>query len=244
MSPSVTTFLFEVINVLLLVGLLAWLFFKPVRAALQAKVDAERQRRDELAAQLTAAEQQRANLDQRLRGFEAEVAQLRQARLAAATEDAAAIRAQAHEAVQRERESATRMLAQLERAQLERLSLAIAATTREAVARLLAILSAPDLEVSLVQAARRQLTALDGRALGAVLIESARPLDDACRTALMTALVGHAPSVDFRVVPDLGAGVRVVTAKGLIDASASGIGREAERALVNALTIEPTGATV
>ena len=238
MSPTLATFLFELINVLLLVGLLGWLFFTPVRATLQAKQDAEQQRRDELAARVAEADRQRADLDKRLQAFETEMAQLRQAHLAAATQEAAAIRAQAHEAAERERESVARTFAQLERAQLERLSAAVAAATRASVARLLATLSAPDLDVSLVHAACRQLAALDGRPLGAVLVESAHPLGDSARAAVTAALDGHAPSAQFRVVPDLGAGLRIVTSKGLIDASALGIAREAERMMTDALAVE------
>ena len=242
MSPTVATFLFELINVLLLIGLLGWLFFKPVRAALQAKQGAEQQRRDELAARVTEVERQRADLDHRLRAFETDMAQRRQAHLAAATQEGAAIRAQAHDAAARERESVARTFAQLERAQLERLSAAVAAATRESVARLLATLSAPDLEVSLAHAACRQLAALDGSLLGAVLVESAHPLGDVARAAVTVALDGRAPS-QFRVVPDLGAGLRIVTSKGLIDASALGIAREAERLLADALAVESRGAT-
>lgn len=243
MSPTVATFLFELINVLLLIGLLGWLFFKPVRAALQAKQGAEQQRRDELAARVTEVERQRADLDHRLRAFETDMAQRRQAHLAAATQEGAAIRAQAHDAAARERESVARTFAQLERAQLERLSAAVAAATRESVARLLATLGAADLEVSLAHAACRQLVALDGSSLGAVLVESAHPLGDAARAAVTAALDDHAHSAQFRVVPDLGGGLRIVTSKGLIDASARGIAREAERLLADALAVESREAT-
>ena len=243
MSPTLATFLFELINVLLLVGLLGWLFFRPVRAALQAKQDAEQQRRDELAARVAEAERQRSDLDERLRAFETDMAQLRQAHLAAATQEAAAIRAQAHEATERERASVTRMLAQLERSQLERLSAAVAIATRGSVGRLLTTLSVPDLDASLVHAACRQLAALEGGPYGAVLVESAHALDDAARAAVTAAFNGRVPSAEFRVVSDLGAGLRVVTSKGVIDASALGIAREAERMLTNALAVEPSEAT-
>ena len=243
MSPTLATFLFELINVLLLIGLLGWLFFKPVRAALQAKQDAELARRNELASQLADAERQRAELERRLRAFETEMAQMRQAHLAAAAQEATATRAQARERDDRERESLMRALAQLERAQLGRLSAAVASTTRASVARLLTTLSGPDLDGSLVHAACRQLAALDGRSLGAVLVESAHPLGDADRAAVTAVLDGHAPAAQFRVVPDLGAGLRIVTSEGLIDASALGIAREAERMLTDALAAEAAEAT-
>lgn len=243
MSPALVTFLFELINVLLLISLLGWLFFKPMRAMLQSKLDAENQRHRQLAAREAEVDQQRADLDQRLRAFDTDMAHLHQAHVTAATQEAIALRTQAHEAAEREREAVRRSLAQLQRAQLERLSAAVAAATRQSVARLLTTLSAPDLEVSLVHAACRRLEAVDGRPLGAVLIESAHPLGDAARATVTAALEGRAPSTQFRVVPDLGAGLRIVTSKGLIDASARGLAQEAERLLTDALTVSSPGAT-
>lgn len=244
MSPTVATFVFELINVLLLVGLLSWLFFKPVRAALQAKLDAERQRRDDLAVQLSEVERQKADLDQRLRAFEAEMAQTRQAEKAAASQEGAAILALARHAAEGERESVIRALAQLERAQLERLSAAVAGVTRESVTRLLTMLGAPDIDMGLVHAACRQLAAYRGSTLGRVLVESAHQLRDTDRAEVIRALDGNAPAAEFRVVPELGAGLRIVTAKGFIDASALGLAREAERVLSDALTANFTRATV
>jgi F0F1-type ATP synthase membrane subunit b/b' len=242
MSPTVATFLFELINVLLLAGLLGWLLFRPVRAALQARQDAERQRRDALTAHEAEIQQQRLDLEQRLRAFEMEIADTRQQRLAAVAEEATTIRRQAHDAAERERDGARRTLAQLDRAHAERLSAAVAAVARDSVARLLATIDGPDLDVSLARAASGKLAALDGRTLGAVLVESAHLLDEPARAAVNRVLDGQAHAAEFRVVPDLGAGVRIVTAKGLIDASARGIAREAERFLAESLAVETTGA--
>lgn len=144
----------------------------------------------------------------------------------------------AHETVERERDSIKRGLAHLERAQVERLSAAVAAATRESVARLLTTLNAPDLDASLAQAACRQLEGLQDSALGPVLIESARPLADSAHAAIVAALNAHARSAEFRVVPDLGAGLRITTGHGLIDASALGLARQAEGLVRDALAAE------
>lgn len=242
MSPTLATFLFEMINVLLLASLLGWVLFKPVRAALQARQDAERQRRDTLAAQEADIERQRLEIERQLRAFEAEIAEARQQQLAAAAAEAATIRRQAHEAAERERESVTRTLAQFERAHLERLSTAVATVTGESLARLLATVDGPELDESLARVACARLITLDGGTQGAVLVESAHPLDDVARATVTTALSSRAHSTEFRVVPDLGAGIRIVTAKGLIDASAQGIAREVERVLVDSLAMAPEGA--
>ena len=237
MSPTLTTFLFEIVNFLLLVWLVSWLLFKPVRAALQARQEAERRRREEVAAGAADIDQQRRELDERLRAFEGDTARMRQEQLNAVTQEASSIRAQAREAAQRERESVKQAMAQLERAQIEQLSAAVAAAARETVVRLLATLDTRDLETSLVRAATRRLAVLDKAQLGAVLVESAHPLDEANRAILTEALDGDAQGLDFRVVPDLGDGIRIVTARGVIDASTRGIAREAERRLTEVLAL-------
>lgn len=238
MSPTLATFLFELINFLLLVGLLGWLLFRPMRSALQARQDAERQKRDELTARVEEAERQEAEVQQRVRAFETEMAAMRQQHLAVAAREADVIRRQAHEAAEHEREAARRGLAQLERAQLERLSEAVARATRQSVARLLARLDAPDLDMSLVHAACNRLATLNEETTGTVLVESAHPLGEPARAALAAALDGNTHTPEFRVAPELGVGLRIVTSKGLIDASGRGMAQEAERALTDALAIE------
>jgi len=237
MSPTLTTFLFELINFLLLVSLLSWLLFRPVRSALQARQDAERQRREELTARVAEAERQEAEVQQRIRAFETDMAAMRQQHLGAVTHEAAEIRRQAHEAAERERDAARQGLAQLERAQLERLSGAVAAATRQSVTRLLATLDAPDLDMSLVRAACSRLAALND-VRGTVLVESAHPLDERARATVSAALDGNTRTTEFRVAPDLGVGLRIATSSGLIDASGRGLAREAERALTDALAVE------
>lgn len=238
MSPTVTTFLFELTNFLLLAGLLGWLLFKPVRSALQARQVEQKRQAEELAARVAESDRQRADLEQRRRTFEDEMAKSRQRHVDAAEREATAIVAHAHENVEHERDAVRRGLVQLERAQVERLSVAVAVATRESVVRLLDMLSATDLDASLTQAACRQLQGLKGRALGPVLVESGRPLADSTHAAIAAALNGHAPSAEFRLVPDLGAGLRITTAQGLIDTSSLGLAREAESLVRDALAAE------
>ena len=238
MSPTVTTFLFELTNFLLLALLLGWLLFKPVRSVLQARQAAEKRQAEELEARAAEANRQHADLEQRQRRFDEEIAELRKTRLAAADHEADVIISRAGEAAERERDVAKRRLTHLERAQVERLSAAVAAATGESIAHLLNVLNAPDLDASLAAAACRQLELLQGRALGSVLIESARPLADTTHAAIAAALNAHAPSAEFRVVPDLGAGLRITTARGLIDTSTLGLVRQAEGLIRDALAAE------
>lgn len=238
MSPTLSTFLFELTNFVLLALLLGWLLFKPVRAALATRQGEEKRRAEALDARAAETDRQRAAVEQRRHVFEAETAELRRGRVAAADQEAAAIVTRAHEAVERERDSVKRGLAQLERDQVERLSAAVAAATHASIVHLLATLNAPDLDASLTAAACRQLKALQGRDLGLVLIESARPLSDNARAAIALVLSTEASATEFRVMPDLGAGVRVTTGQGLIDASAQGLARQAESLVRDALAAE------
>lgn len=238
MSPTVTTFLFELTNFLLLALLLGWLLFKPVRSVLQARLAVERQQAEDSVARATQIDRQQTELERRHRAFEDEIAAQRKNRLAAAEEEAAAIIARAREAADRERESIKRGLAQLERGQVERLSAAVAAATRESVARLLMTLNGPDLDASLAQAACRHLEGLNEGTLGTVLVESARPLADRSHAAIAAALNAHATAAEFRINPELGAGLRITTGQGLIDASALGLARQAETLVREALAAE------
>jgi F-type H+-transporting ATPase subunit b len=233
-SPTLTTFLFELVNFLALAALLGWLLFKPVRAALEARQAEEQQRRKTLEAQEGALAEQRSQLEAQREAFENETARLRKERLARAEAEAAAIIARAKDTADRDVNRGKRMLEHLDRAQMERLSAAVASTSRDAVARLLTTLHTPDIDQALLRAVCRQLEQHDG-SLGAVVVESAAALGDAERAALVTAAGGRAASMEFRVVSSLGAGLRLTTARGLVDGSASGIAAHAERVLSAAL---------
>ena len=238
MSSTLSTFLFELTNFLLLAGLLGWLLFKPIRTTLQVRQAAEKEQIAALAEQKAETERLRADLAQRQSGFEKEMANLRAEHVAAADQEATAIRANARAAANRERESMTRMLGHLEHAQAERVAAVVAATTRDSVERLLTSLGATGLEAALMDSACRQVRALDGGTLGSVLVESAQPLTADAETGLKSALDHRETLAEFRVVPGLGAGVRLTTARGLVDASAAGIASQAERLLIEALTRE------
>ncbi len=238
MSSTLSTFLFELTNFLLLAGLLGWLLFKPVRTTLQERQATEKRQIAALAEQTAEADRLRADLAQRHSAFEQEMARLREEHLATVDQEAAAIRAGARDAAARERDSMTRMLGHLEHAQAERLAVLVAATARDSVERLLTSLGAPGLEAALIDSACRQVRALGGGSLGAVLIESAQPLSASAETAVRAALEHRATDAEFRVIPRLGAGIRLTTAGGLVDASAAGIASQAERLLIETLTNE------
>jgi len=114
-------------------------------------------------------------------------------------------------------------------------TLAVATAAGTVVERLLRQLDGPDVERGLIRAACRELQALDGNDLGAVRVESAHPLDQATQDELTTALGKASRPLEFRVSPSLGAGIRISTSRGLVDASAAGLAAFARGALVEQL---------
>jgi hypothetical protein len=98
---------------------------------------------------------------------------------------------------------------------------------------LLEQIESPDLEQALVGAASRELAKLAAAGpVAPVIVESAGALDPAGLDALARVAGVAGSEMTARLVPELGAGVRILTARGLIDASAAGLAAHAERALV------------
>lgn len=226
-----TTFLFEAVNFVMLAAGLGWLLFRPIRQVLADRRAALTQEMGDVAAKRAEVERLQEAIRQRSAVLDTELEYLRQSALAAAQQEAERIRAGARADAEHEREAARNRLAHLEEAQLERLAAAVAAAAGAAVQRLLQQFGGPDLERSLVQAACRTLQAFEGEALGAVTVESASPLDQETMTALTAVLGDAARTTVFRVTPTLGAGIRITTSHGLVDASATGLAAFAQRLL-------------
>ncbi|MEX2187016.1 MAG: F0F1 ATP synthase subunit delta [Pirellulales bacterium] len=232
MSPTLTTFLFEAANFLVLAAALGWLFFKPVRQALHdrsAKLAAEAQ---EAAGTLTKAEATQREIDATRAHLQEELNELRSRELEAARGQAAQLVADARRAAERELESARHQAAQMSEMQRDTLSNVAAAAAAETVGKLLQQLAGRDLQSALIESACEQLRALPPDAIAPVKVESAQPLTADQRSAVENALGHAAAGADFRTVDDLMGGVRISTGKGLIDASISGLVQFARQSLV------------
>jgi F0F1-type ATP synthase membrane subunit b/b' len=238
-SATWVTFLFEAANFLLLAAVLGWLFFRPVRDALE-------RRRSELEGEQRAAADARAEAERALQDARARRSELedsleelrRRVQREAENERERFIEA-ARAQAQRERETLKEELVSLRRAQARSLARDAAFAAREIVERLLEEMQGPDLEHSLLRAACRELEKLRASGpLAPVVIESVRTLDDAALAALAEAAGVVAADAAHRVDADLVAGLRVLTARGLVDASAAGLAAQAERVLVSQLDRE------
>ena len=238
MSPALTTFLFEVANFFVLAAVLAWLFFKPVRAAIESRRAALKKETDDAAAKLAEADRLRTELKQRLADQDRELEQHRTQAINASEQQAKEILTTAREAAGREFDIARQRLVHLEQSQLEFLGRAVAETAGAAISRLLAQLAQPDLEHVLMAAACRELQAFEGNSLAPVRVESARLLHDAERSLLIAALGSAGNSAEFCVVDGLGPGLRITTNRGLVDVSSAGLAKYSENLLASKLAID------
>jgi F-type H+-transporting ATPase subunit b len=231
-SPSLTTFLFEGANFVLLAAVLGWIFFRPVQAAIErrrAALEAERQEADRIRSE---AERRLAEIEALRREVEVSLDPLRAEARAEAERQAAAILDGARKQGGEERTRLEGELAASRREHARTLARDAAAAARTLVMRLLVDIGGPDLDAALARAACQRLAAIpEANRTGSVEVEAARPLDAETRARFVEA-AGPAATVRDRVVPELGAGVRVIASAGLVDASAAGLAAWAERELV------------
>jgi len=239
MSATWVTFLFEAANFLLLAAVLGWLFFRPVRGALERRrSELEREQR---AAAADRAEAERALGEARAQRIEAEgsLEELRERVQREAEKERARLVEAARAQTQREREALKEELVSLRRAQARSLARDAAFAAKEIVVRLFEEMEGADLERTLLEAACRQLEELrSSGSLAPVVVESARALDDEALAALAEAAGVARTDSRHRVDSNLVAGLRVLTAKGLVDASAEGLAAQAERVLVSRIEQE------
>jgi F-type H+-transporting ATPase subunit b len=232
-SPGWSTFLFEVANFLLLAAVLGWAFFRPVRAALEERRARIANEEQEAAEKLAEAKRAASEATSRRGEFEASLASLRERVRQDAEQERERLLDAAREQSQRERETLDAELAGLRRGQAKRLAADAAAAAREVVERLLEKIEGPDLEHALARAASQELAKLAAAGpVAPVIVESPAPISPEARESLVRAAGVADGEFSVRVVPELGTGVRVLTARGVIDASATGLAGYAERALL------------
>ena len=226
MTPATATFLFEAVNFMTLAAALGWFFFKPVRAALDTERDRwvkeERESEGQRARAETLAKEGQAALERA--GREAERSRIEI--VAAAEREATRIREEARQSMDEQRRTFRRELEASRQAEASALANALGRIAAASVRGLLEALDGPALDLALVRGACEALRALPQGAGDGATVESARPLDVEARRLLRDVL-----GTDFaeRTVTELGAGVRITTVAGQVDASALALGRQAAR---------------
>lgn len=252
MSTTWSTFLFETANFVLLAAVLGKLFFRPVRDALE-------RRRSELEGERGAAADARADAERALgevhaqqSEFEHSLEELRERTLREAEGERERLIERARGQMQGEREILKEELASLRRSQARSMARDAAFAAKEIMLRLFRGMQGPDLDEMLRGAATRELERLRATSsrssstgpsgsLAPVVVESATPLEPLALAALVEAAGVRAAQVRSRVTPELVAGVRILTARGLVDASAAGIAAQAESVLMNRIEQEGAG---
>jgi F0F1-type ATP synthase membrane subunit b/b' len=241
-SPGWATFLFEAANFLLLAALLGWAFFRPVRAALEQRRIALETERREAAEAREAAQRELREAAARRSEIESSLSPLRDRARREAEREAEQLLATAREQANQEREALKAQGVALRRGQAAERAADAAGAARQIVAGLLERIDGPELEGALVEHARRQLAELAAAGpLTPVMVESAQRLGAGAIATLAAAAGLPKDALDQQVVPDLVAGLRVVTARGLVDASAAGIAAQAEHALLERLESGESG---
>jgi F0F1-type ATP synthase membrane subunit b/b' len=240
-STALADFLFEAANFLLLAAALGWLMFKPVRRAL----DAERERHDKDVEETKRLRAEAESLASAARAAQEAAAhdaeEHRRESLEGARREAAEIVGSARKAQRADRQHFEHELALQRDAEATALAEAIARIAAESVRTLLLSLDGPGLDAALVRAALTQLDSLPQEARSAAVVECARPLDGESRVLLQRILGEH---FQERIVAELGAGLRVTTAQGQVDASALSFARRAALAMKSAVGSPAIGAEV
>ena len=233
MSDTWVTLAFESANFLLLTALLAWLFFRPVRTALERRRSQLESEQRAAADALQEAERERKQAFAQRSEQEAVLDASRERLRREAESEKHALLETGRAQMKRERERLEQELGAARRAQTRALARDAAFAAHAIVLRLLAELKGPELEETLLSSACRDLEQLRARGnLAPIVIESAVPL--ACATqGRIAAAAGIGPDdATARADPELIAGLRVLTARGLVDATVTGISAQTERLLV------------
>lgn len=236
MSPSLTTFLFEAANFITLAALLAWLFFKPVRKAIEDQRVKTNMQEDEAAQKLSDAERVRQEIELQHRRLDAELEHRRVEAREIAKQESDTLLAATRAQLERERATLRRDVLNIEKAETAKLAHVLASSAHATLKRFFEQMEGPELEQLLLKAACRELTTMSNHAVGPVTIESAAPLDVEAKQLIESAMGAPQKTSDFRVVPELVAGVRISTRHGLIDASVAGLAHFAEQTLTEAIT--------
>jgi F0F1-type ATP synthase membrane subunit b/b' len=236
-SPTLTTFLFETANFLVLAAVLGWLFFKPVRQALadrQAKFESETR----LAAKkLAEAEQAQQEINATRANLQAELNEQRAREFASVKKQADELLDEARAIAKRESDISRRLAARMSDTQKETLAQVAAAAAGNTVGHLLEQIRGPELHAALVESACEQLRSLPKEEISPVKVESTQTLSTEQLSKLRDELGSAADGADFRTIDGLGAGIRISTGKGLIDASVSGLSQFARQSLVSEMSL-------
>jgi len=238
-SPTWVTFAFEVANFLLLVALLGWIFFRPVRNALERRRAALEAEQKAAAETLEQAQHKLAEANTRRQELETELAKARERAHRAAKQESDRIIEEGRQQANRERQALEAELLALRHKEAHTAVMDAASSARDIVVGLLRCIDGQELEIALRNAACAQAAKLAAEGgLAQVIVESAQPLDAKALTDLSRAVGQPEQAIVQRIVPELVAGLRILTSRGMVDVSATGIAAHTEQALIARIDAE------
>lgn len=231
MSPTYWTFLFELLNFLLLALILGRVFFRPVRQALEDRRQKVATQLAEAANKLAEAGRIRVDIESRQRKLGEELDERRKEFEQTLQKEVEEVLTKSRQKAQQERERLVADLQATTRTHHGQLARAAALAAGRVVEQLLSQIDGPALQAALERAACRQLASLNGQVQSQVMVESQTELSENTRASILGSMPGLSQPIDFRVLDDLGPGLRIVTTQGLIDATAGGLAKYAEQVL-------------
>jgi F-type H+-transporting ATPase subunit b len=236
LNLNIPTIVWEVINFLVLTGLLYFLLFKPIQRRVNQRAEEKREQKEELNRQLAQVEDLRSELDERLENVDEQVEEvlsearermkkIRQSTVDNARQEAEQIlKAASQEAVQLQEKAVTDHMDEVMDVIREVSQRVIRETTTDKVHDQLVqdlndrIWQLGSGEMDQVEAIRRSL---DERS-PTVFVESARPLEDGQVKELretLSALIDQEVDLETRTEPELISGLRVRVGDTLINST-------------------------
>lgn len=239
LNPNLTTVIFQIVNFLVLVGLLYLLFFKPVMRTVQARVARHEHMQAQLAEDQATSTRLRGELEKRLADLDEEMAKLiSDARERAEAERVAVLR-QAQSEVEHRLVEAEMNAYRIRQQAIDESHDQLIDAVLEIGGRVIGQIAAPELHDAMVAQLCERIRDMSRyenarveafrRALGertpTVTITSARPLSPEVQGMLVrtfSGLVDRTPYLELRTDPALALGLSVRVGDIMVDNSIAG----------------------
>lgn len=236
LNLNIPTIVWEVINFLILTGLLYFLLFKPVQRRVNQRAEEKQQQKEELNRQLAQVEDLRKELDERLENVDEQVEEI----LAEARERMKEIRQStidnAHQEAERIMKAASSEAVQLQEKAVKDNMEEVLDTIREVSQRVIRETTPDKVHDQLVQDLNDRIWQLGSKEMDqveairrslderspTVFVESARPLEDGQIKELretLSALIDQDVVLEIKTESDLISGLRVRVGDTLINST-------------------------
>jgi len=239
LDPNLTTVVFQIVNFLVLVGLLYLLFFKPVMRKMRARMAEKERLTAQLVKDQAEAARLRAELEQRLADLDEEAARVISAAHERAETERVAVLRQAQEEVEHLLVEAQMDAYRIRQQALDEFHDQLLDTILAISAQAIERVAPADLHEALVRQlnerirdmGRREIARVEAfrRSLGerapTITVTSARPLSPELQGLLVrtfSALADRTPRLELHTDPALALGVRVRVGDMMIDNSIAG----------------------